>query len=653
MLPLPYRTAPFAVLAALLAWPEPMQAQEARWRISLSPRAEIVGEIDRQKSESSGGPDREFNQERVEERIGLDLEGHLLRPDLMRFRMAGDVGLRHTWLDSAEEDLGRNRGRVIEYDGSLDLLSDMPISMSLFGTRFEDRAVRDFGTDNEVTGESRGITLRFRNRHFPATLSQRRIRSISETVEPKGSRRDEEREILEFTGTHKSDATRFRLALRDEDVNDRSFPPVGDYRIREASAVAGTHWGAYFEHSFDTSGRITRRTGNQDRDTISASSAYRWDVTEDLSSDLSYRFNRFDASGFVTTAQSASYQLQHQFYESIHSRFRLNADRVSQDNGLRTNYGGGLGISYRKRFFWDSTIRATLGVDRQITENDLESAEVSVFGEQLSVAGFAGNFLRESRIEVATISVTDQAGTPLIEGIDYEVIRIGDQTSIDVLPSGNVQIGQTLLVDYDYQTSPQFRSRTDRLRYGLGWELGWLALQYQHGQSEEELLEGIEEGPLADSRLDSYRVTLRRRSGAVRATAEASFTRARSQTLDRDEWMLSQSLIWTITRRLALNADLREGFSDFGKPDRSTTNLLGSVALVWRPARRYQVRGFVRYWSLDDSLSEDQQQLTVGGRAQLTFGNIKVTPSLEWSNRERGSSRVTDLRGVLRLAWSL
>jgi hypothetical protein len=272
--------------------------------------------------------------------------------------------------------------------------------------------------------------------------------------------------------------------------------------------------------------------------------------------------------------------------------------------------------------------------------------------EELSVKDLTNNFLESPRVDASTVVVTDVLGTLLLEGVDYELIQIGDRTSIEVLPDGDIELGQTLFVEYDYEDAPQLKFSTTRLAYGLGWDIGWLALGYQHRESSEDLLEGEEEGFLRDSRVDSYRATIRRRAGSVRGSAWALFTRERGQTLDRDEWRLTQNLLWDITPRLALRIDLTESDAEFQMPERSTRSLTGNVSLAWRPARRHKIRLYARIWSFEDSLSEDQFRITFGGRAQIAFRTFKAIPSLEWSRRDRDPSRVTDLRLVFRLVWS-
>ena len=638
----------------LLTLPDRPWAQEHLGEVTLSGQIELSTDLSRQRFDTSGSPERELDQNRFQEQLDLNADGYLLRPDLLHFRLSGDFGYRQDRLDATDADLDSDRGKILGYDVLFDLFSSSPVSVSLFGNRFEDRARRDFGSDTDVTGDSLGTTIRFQNSLFPMSLTRRRLRSKTETL---GldivSRRDEERDILEFNGLHESEATRLRLQYRDEDVDDRSVPPVGDYRIRELSGGAKRNWGAYLEHTFGTSLRSFRRTGSFELDTSSAISTYRWAATEDLNTELRYQYDRFDSSGRVTTTQSSAFLVRHQLYESLQSRFRLFGNRSDLEEGERTQAGGGLALRYRKRLPWSSRLNATLHLRHEIKDDDLSSSEIPVVGEGLTIDSFTDNPLENRRVDPGSIVVTDAAGTPLIEGVDYDVVQIGDRVSIEVLPGGVITVPQDVIVDYVFETSPDIKFSTTRMGFGIGWDLDWLLFRYRHERSEDDLLDGEDGRFLEDSRADLYRIELRRRLGQVRGSVAASFFRERAETTSRDEWELTQKLFWDVTRRLLFSVDLREGVIDFKKPDRRTDVLAGNASLIWRARGGHSFRLFSHLRRIDDSSAEDQLYLEYGARAQLHFGRLDVIPSLRWSARERDSSRADDLRALLRLVWAL
>ncbi len=620
MLSLPRATCLGAFLAVLSPY-RPVGAQEIPWRVNLDARAGLNLEMDRQRSEGSGA-DRRFNRTRAAEWIGLDAQGWAFRPGVFRFQVGGDFGLRH-----------------------------MLFALSLFGNRFEDRAIQDFGADQEITGETIGATLRQQSGLFPFTLSRRRSRSVGKSLEDARTRREEVRHLWEFSGNHISDFTRARLQFRDEDVDDRSVPALGDYRLREARGSLGKSWGDYLEHSFRTGLSFFRRTGNFDRDSFSSTSDYSWGMTDDLTADLRYEYDRFDSLTGTTDTQVADARLTHLWYDSLRSSLDAYTRRSSQPEGLQRTLGGSFASRYRKRFFAESMLLANFRYRREIADSD--SSSIVVSGEEFPAKDFTNNFLKHSEVDESTIAVSDLDGNPLAEGIDYEVIKLGDRTSIEILPGAAVAPPTTLIVDYAYETTPDVRIRKTTLSYGAAWDHGWFLLRYEHGESDAKALDGEPVGTLLDSHRDLYGMTLRRRNGPVRGSMILQFERERSQVVSRDEWSLAQNVFWQITSHLSLKGSTRASRTDLNKQGRTTKSLAGTAALRWRPGPDRMVRLYGRVRSLDDSLSEDQLQMLFGVEADFAYGRIEVRPSIRWSLRDRGSTSVTDLNALLRIVWSL
>jgi hypothetical protein len=178
-------------------------------------------------------------------------------------------------------------------------------------------------------------------------------------------------------------------------------------------------------------------------------------------------------------------------------------------------------------------------------------------------------------------------------------------------------------------------------------------LRYEHGESDEDALDGNPRGILLNTRRDFYGMTLRRRSGPIRGSLLLLFERERSQVVSRDEWALAQNLLWQITPRLSLKASTRASSTDLNKQGRRTRSIAGTAALRWRAGPERMVRLYGRVRSLDDSLSEDQLQMLFGLEADLIYGRIEVRPSIRWSMRDRGPTRVTDLNTLLQIVWTL
>jgi hypothetical protein len=79
---------------------------------------------------------------------------------------------------------------------------------------------------------------------------------------------------------------------------------------------------------------------------------------------------------------------------------------------------------------------------------------VQVFDEPLVLVGTNPVALAQDFVVAASVVVKNESQTQIfVEGFDYRLVVVGSVTSIQRLVGSNIQDGQRVLVDYDYQTS--------------------------------------------------------------------------------------------------------------------------------------------------------------------------------------------------------
>lgn len=630
---------------------------------------EVVTAVGLYTVKNTGSPTQDSDHAQVEEKVSLDLGGFALAPSVLTFDVGGTVGFRQNWLKNTGTDRERSRGRLLEYDVRTSLLPAKPVSVLFFANRFDSQAIRNFGTDTDAFGEVLGTSLVLGNRFFPSTLSWRRLRSKTEDrgglVE---SRREEERQLVEYSGSHFSPERQIRVQLRDEDVDDHSLPSVADYHIRQADLSAGFRWGPYFEKSWRSSGRyFQRRSRNWDRGTksefqnFSANSNFRWDLTQYLSSRLSYDFSRFDSEeeneidselsrDQVTTSHNAIFSLEHKFYESIRSGLQTFANVGDQEGGDSLAYGGGVTLDYRKRLPWGSFLLADVALKYRVEDVDAPF----LTSQEIIIASFTGSVLTKPLIDIGSIrvEVTD-GGQPLVEGTDYNVFEDGDRTSIEIISKtqgGSVDEGERLTARYQYAANPDSETGTFSQRYGIGWDAGWMLIRYDYKQAKEELLDGRVTGDLQDSTRHNVRLELRKSIRTFRASLAAQLARDRTVRTTFNDYSLTQRLSWMPRKNLNVEARFSQIWREFLEPERRRTSTLqAGTSLSWRFAKNRSTRMFIDYRRHNNSETDDQDDLRLGTEARLKFGRIEVIPRLAWLWRERGSSELNDLRGTLQI----
>lgn len=661
-----------ALLLVPLGFPVPALAQEGLGDATIRTQVELLADLGRQSFSASGSSKRRTKRRAFEERLKLDIDGYLIRTGLLRFRMGGDLGLRQHSLDSTEGESSDDRGRLVEHDASFDLFPTSLVALNLFTNRVQDRSTHSLGTDSHTVGDASGAILRLQNRFFPASFSYRRSQITSDAMGLTAEiRREVQRTLLEFTGQHVGELSQLSIRARDEDIRDESFPRLRDLRLQEASGQFRTIWGDYFEHTLRAAMRAGRRTGTGVRDTSSADSSYRWQVTEDLGSELRYQLSRFHGEEGVTTAQTGSFDLSHRLYDSLVTRARISGSRSTQlDGGVRLQRGGDLSLSYTKRFFFASSVRANLNLRRYI-EEDQRGFERDPNVPDLD-PDLGDHLERQAEVEIQRDQSTGGFPLPVPRGVDQTTIEIEglwDPNDLKplameddpyVLENGVVfLIGsdaddfQVLIVTFVYDRPPGSTLEVRELGYALNWDLGWLTLGYQHDQTDEDGLEGEELLSLEASRSDRYSLQLRRDSRSLRSRAALTYTKYRSGTMGRDQWALTETLRWVVTPRVSVRLNLRQTQTEFERTGRINRSLAGSASLSWSTRSGHSVRLFTDVRTLDDSLLDDQLNMTFGARIHFKFGRLEAFPTLNWSLRERGSARAGRLSAVFRLLWTL
>jgi len=615
----------------------------------LGGAVEVGTEVAHQKTESATGPTRTFDRYRFSEAVRLAVDGYVLTTQLLNFHLGGSFGLRQELLDGSESS-GDTNTMLFGYDGQLSFFPTKPASFLFFANRFEDEMIQSFGTDTTSLNESIGGTLRFSNSVFPvsATIQQRKTKSESDD----GffvTKRDETRRIIDFGGSHTSEALQANLRARAEDIDDESIPPVGDYRVYDSDATISYRWGNYFEKSLRVTGGYFERQGNFSFRNASESSAFYWGLTDSLDTSLEQRFDLSETDGQSSNTNMAVATLNHRLYESLKTNLNFVYERSDQDNGIRSTYSSSLSSNYEKEMPWSSRLLIDVGARYRFEDRDFDGQQTINTSENLAIAGVFGNFLSNRNVLSDSIEVFESpGGTLLIPDQDYIIQEIGDRTSIDIPITSSINIGDVVFVNYVYLSDPKAKISRSGFRIGTAWDAGWIALRYEHDQDDEKLIKG-EDQPLQRLRRDSVRLDLRGDWGALQASANAQFLSNATSSTEYDEFSFGQQLRWQPRRDFHLSLVGRESQQHFRRPSRDVRIITAGVSAFWQISTKSNVRAFGNLRDMHHSDSLNQRDLSLGARGNLRFGKIEVIPSLIWTRRERGESLSNDVRGMLRL----
>jgi hypothetical protein len=175
--------------------------------------------------------------------------------------------------------------------------------------------------------------------------------------------------------------------------------------------------------------------------------------SERLSSLATYNFSGVEREDTDFSAHRLRASITDKVNEQFNYSFETFYDTEDQIGFERDTFGGGPTAAYYKPIRSGSIgvgFRARVGRTDQVSTSDL----VQVFDEPLVLVGTNPVALAQDFVVAVSVVVKNESQTQIfVEGFDYRLVVVGSVTSIQRLVGSNIQDGQRVLVDYDYQTS--------------------------------------------------------------------------------------------------------------------------------------------------------------------------------------------------------
>ncbi len=554
------------------------------------------------------------NRQAVREWLYVVLAGEIRDPRFVNFR----VGLRPTLMQANYAQLTGNvdgGSEQLGVDGAVNMLPRLPVSLSGRGVRWVGTTRGNFGTENRLAMTELGGRLTFRNPYLPAELDYSR-RSRDESWIPGTGLEIERRETirtLRFTAQNSKLNAMFERLEFDDLIADRDFVT---YRGSFAHVY---RWGK--RSSLASQFRYLDRAGFAAYEQVSWTEQAHLQHTWTVASD--YRFGLFSrgSPGNVTSGRFGRAALSWRALERLNvsaegygesSRFPFGnrslyrasprvAYAISLPLGGRLSAGGSLGYEWR----------------RQDPTDDAWAQAVS----EPHVVDVSGSFLLDNPFaDPASVVVTSADATVVfLDGLDYQQVEAGSLIEILVLPSGRIQVGDTLLVNYRYRIVPLARTDGVVADYSVSLRVAWVTVFHRRALRDspdgegptltlvnfDDMTTGFRLGRTAGPgffelqgehrRLHTDAFTINRYSvrGAVRIALRpnlrtavgASAMVSRGGAAKTELRSLNSSVDWTPTRTLQLHASVTAWRWDEDDGQRQERLLGGSLGADWRVGR--------------------------------------------------------------------
>ncbi len=610
-----------------------------------------------------------FESTFTEERLTLrNVGAYFFDPRLINLSLGGTFGLSQEWL-TTESGTEFRDGTLQGYDAFASVLPEQTMSLNLFANREQFFLSRELAGRTEVETENRGITLFAKRLHIPSKLTFRQeFQEEKSRTGDIATRREEQLNRITYEGLRGWIDSEMDLRYEFVDFSDEVFPDLS-YQSHEGSIYYSLDFGTELNRRWDSRLFAFTRSGASDLTTLTADELLRVDHTERLRTEYRYLLRYTDTLGDATTTQTGVFTLSHRLFENFTTTFELDGTYETLPGGEKQIYGGRLDFEYTKRLPRDGRLIADLGGSFEYEDDRFDTTETFVPQETHTAATpFALPIrLRNPFVITSTVVVTKVALGPLpggcapfpvpqilTEAVDYTLRTVGDTTEIVPLPCSltnpGINPGDTIAVDYWFSVSPSLTFTTGTWYVNISADYRWIRPYFIHEQSDQSLLSGRDDRFLDDERSDTIGTELRYDGKRLRASLVGEAERFRSGDLAFDEIRSKQSLGIPILAEMTLAMSGNQTFTDFSRPEgRETRALTGQATLTYTFNTSLTAETYAEIRDLNDTLVEDERTIEAGLRVRWFFRRVEMSPTLTYTNRQRGDTDTDEYRANFRI----
>lgn len=570
--------------------------------------------------------------------IEIDQQGYILDPRIFGFSFNISPGYFKGYYETGGRS-GTQKGNDLSYLIQGDFLNgaNKPLSFNATALRATNFNSGSFGSryDSEVKSES--VMASWHNPAFPMTLAyeDRYLKQtfLSGRVGESGptTRRDERTRALTLSGrSSKTSLVAEHLTL-DDNIPGRNL----DYQRDRVNLRHTLPWGkgsslnSFFLYDDRRGFNTNRRIRLDERATIQH--------TRNISSRSRYSFSVINRN-YETIVNNGSFAVSHLLYSNLVTTADLWASSQRSDPQDITRWRGGLSTRYNKTIL-GAGVSAGLGYSYQVTDRDTRDLLTEVVDVSYVVPLDGAIILRRRFVITATIIVTNADGSLVYtNGIDYAMLSLPeDLTQLQIIPGGQIETGDTILVSYQAIALPSLKYSTTNTNYQLGLNLGWMQFSHSYTDMDENLISGQGDSFLNPRRDVRTRLEFRWKWSDVDVLMSANRNFNRIKNFEATNFVYRQSLNWSAFGRTFWNLSAVQSFTASSTLDTNLYSL--ELSVNWRPMVNLSIRPSLSLWKREDegeALStnkRDDQYITAG--FWLNWRYRKITFNMSYFHNQR------------------
>lgn len=400
-----------------------------------------------------------------EQKLRLDTEGYVFHPNLLE--MALGVGVRFRD-EEYETDSGSTQSKetLYSFNGEFDILKEKPYPLHLYYNQYNPTVSTGLGDKVTTENKNYGLLLALKEPFMPFPIWMRADHAESKG-EGGGTSVDSE---YDFQELRMSTGNMENISAQVSIDHSRKQSGSGSLNLPLQSTLNEKTGFNY--HS-------TISFGDNKRNTFVNLLTYDIDEFKDISKTKSGRFyasleldhegdlesfyrynieNTTDTSSDIeSTYETLSFGVLGDLTENLTFSGDLNASDEQNQGFDRNSYGAQSVVRYKMELSEQAAFTTSYSFNYTRNKQVSELLQTTRTGETHLLENLQPVVLANEFVVPGSIVVYNQDRTQTyVEGMDYILTVVGGETRLERLLSGNIADGETVLIDYAYETGGTF-----------------------------------------------------------------------------------------------------------------------------------------------------------------------------------------------------
>jgi len=608
-------------------------------------RIDVQGLFARSRDENKpDGPNYWSQESMARESVGVDTDGYVYHPNLAEYSADVTVGLvQERFRSNFPEPTfqpDKTDGNLLQFDVQLNLLKIKPYPGRLYARRYEALEPRPFSPTTRRRSEKYGGEWRYVDSTIPTRVQVDHTTVDFDqlgTNELDYTQRDFIARLETGYNFTKDNFLEFLVEHRETKQQNKLSPVAFEFDVDDLRLGHRLRFGEDAESRLESNLNYYNQTGTFEVERAEWTETLSAVLLESLRAWLNWDLIQRDQGSFNSpitiedTLMRLTGSLEHKLYESLTTTVGGRLESQDFKDGPNIDrYGVHGGLRYRKENPV-GVLQAAYRIGFQSTDNTGSDVFIPVIDEPHTFNDPFPIVLSGTNIVESSIEITDLPGTTLyLRDLDYALVKFPSRVEIYRIPTGRINNGQTVLVDYDLEPVPAYT--LDQVRQNLlvrhEFEFG-LAPYYRLDIQDQSVKPPDLASPVENS-YDKHALGLEYQDRKLSAKAE--YQRSSGSLDSYDGVFLSGSFTERLGETGSLHFSALWSRIAFDEPDeRLAKNLNLGAQYRQELVRHLNLDVSAMYRLLDDTSLGTSDGIDVDAMLELLYGKTTVRLACDFS----------------------